>query len=70
MFTSVPKDQAFQTTLETLANLDPFHCDAIIPAEEHMAELLRLVLFKKSFIFNDEHFLQISGVPMGQKSAA
>ena len=28
-----------------------------------------LVLYKKSFEFNDEHFLQISGVPMGQKSS-
>ena len=69
MFTSVPQDEAFQTTLETLANLDPFDYDPIIPDEEYMAELLKLVLYKNSFEFNDEHFLQISGVPMGQKSS-
>ena len=69
MFTSVPQDEAFRTTLETLANLDPFDYNPVIPDEEYMAELLRLVLYKNSFEFNDEYFLQISGVPMGQKSS-
>jgi hypothetical protein len=69
MFTSVPQDQAFQITLETLANLDPFDYDPIMPDIEYMTELLRLVLYRNSFEFNDEHFLQTSGVPMGQKSS-
>ena len=35
-----------------------------------MAELLRMVLYKNSFEFNDEHFLQTSGLPMRQKTVA
>ncbi|XP_072046859.1 uncharacterized protein [Amphiura filiformis] len=69
MFTSVPQDQAFRVTLETLANLDPFDYDPIIPDMKYMAELLRLVLYRNSFEFNDEYFLQTSGVPMGQRSS-
>ncbi|XP_072017043.1 uncharacterized protein [Amphiura filiformis] len=69
MFTSVPQDQAFRVTLETLANLDPFDYDPIIPDMKYMAELLRLVLYRNSFEFNDEYFLQTSGVPMGQSSS-
>ena len=69
MLTSIPQDQAFQTTLETLANLDPFDYDPIIPDEKYMTELLRLVLYGNTIEFNDEQFLQISGVPMGQKSS-
>ena len=51
--------------METLANLDPFDYDPLIPDEEYMAELLRLVLYRNSFEFNAEHFLHISGVPKG-----
>ena len=69
MFTSVPQDEAFRVTLETLANLDPWSYDPMMPDKEYMAELLRLVLYRNSFEFNGEHFLQISGVPMGQKSS-
>ena len=69
MFTPVPQDEAFRTTLETIANLDPFDYNPVIPDEEYMAELLRLVLYKNSFEFNDENFLQKSGVPMSQKSS-
>ncbi|XP_072030628.1 uncharacterized protein [Amphiura filiformis] len=46
MFTSVPQDQAFRVTLETLANLDPFDNDPILPDMKYMAELLRLVLYR------------------------
>ncbi|XP_072044562.1 uncharacterized protein [Amphiura filiformis] len=66
MFTSVPQDQAFRVILEALANLDLF--DSIIPDMKYMAELLRLVLYRNSFEFNNEYFLQTSGVPMGQRS--
>ena len=54
---------------ETLSNLDPFDYDPIIPDMKYMAELIRLVLYRNSFEFNNEHFLQISGVPMGQRSS-
>ena len=40
MFTSVPQDEAFQTTQETRANLDQFDYDPIIT--EYMAERVRL----------------------------
>ena len=69
VFTSVLKDEAFQTNLEILANLNPFAYNPVIPDEEYMAELLRLVLYRNSFESNDDHFLQISGVPLGQKSS-
>ena len=68
MFTSVPQDQAFRTTLETLTNLDPCAYDPPVPGMKYMSELLQLVLYRNSFEFNNEHFLQISGVPMGQRS--
>ncbi len=69
MFTSVPQNEAFEVTLNTLANADPFLQDPIMPDIEYMAELLRLVLYRNAFEFNEEFFLQISGVPMGQKSS-
>ena len=48
IFTSVPQDEAFRTTLETLPNLDPFDYNPVIPDEEYIGELLRLVLYKNS----------------------
>ena len=44
MFTSawsVPQNQAFQTTLATLANLCPFGYDSIMPDKEYVAEIFR-----------------------------
>ena len=69
MFTWVPQDEVFRVTLEILANLDPWSYDPMMPDKEYMAELLRFLLCRNSFELNGEHFLQIWGVPMGQKAS-
>lgn len=69
MFTSVPQDEAFRITLEILSNLNSLDYDPPLPDMKYMSELLRLVLYRNSFEFNGDNFLQISGVPMGQRSS-
>ena len=69
MFTSVPQNEAFEVAMETLANLDANSYDPPIPKLKYMSKLLKLVLYRNAFVFNDKHFLQISGTPMGLKSS-
>ena len=47
MFTSVPQDEAFRTTLETLANLDPFDYNPAIPDEEYILLNSSMNIFSK-----------------------
>ena len=55
--------------METLASVNPFDYDPMMLELKYMGELLRTVLYRNSFEFNNEFFVQISGVPMGQRSS-
>ena len=69
MFTSISQEEAFSVAMETLASVNPFDYDPMMPDLKYMGELLRIVLYRNSFEFNNEFFAQISGVPMGQRSS-
>jgi len=69
MFTSVPQEEAYEVAMETLAKLGKWSFNPPMPSLKYMGKLLKLVLYRNAFDFNGEHYLQISGTPMGLRSS-
>ena len=69
MFTAVPQEEALEIAMKTLASIIPSSCDPPRPSLAFMSKLIKLVLYRNSFEFNNEFFLQISGCPMGLRSS-
>lgn len=69
MFTNVPQNEAEQEVLNVLSDTNPGSYFPRMPHVHHMKALLKLVLHRNCFSFNEKYYLQTTGVAMGQKCA-
>ena len=68
MFTNVLQNEVEQEVLRVLSATNPGDYFPIMPVIRHMEALLKLVLHRNCFSFNNKFYLQ-TGVAMGQKCA-
>ncbi len=69
MFTNVLQKEVEDEVLNTLSSTNPGMYFPKMPHVHHMKALLKLVLQRNCFSFNGKHYLQTTGVAMGQKCA-
>ncbi len=69
MFTAVPQEEAYDVAMSTLAKINPTSYDPPMPSLAYMRKILKLVLYRNAFEFNEKFYLQIAGCPMGLKSS-
>lgn len=65
LYTNIPHSDGIEATVSTFKKTNtPVHLD-----EDTLSTLLRLVLSKNNFEFDNKHFLQINGTAMGTRMA-
>jgi hypothetical protein len=69
MFTNVLQNEVEQEVLNNLSETNPGMYFPRMPHVHHMEALLKLVLQRNCFSFNEKYYLQTTGVAMGQKCA-
>ena len=69
MFINVLQNEVEQEVLKTLSETNPGIYFPKMPPIRHMETLLKLILHRHCFSFNGKHYLQTTGVAMGQKCA-
>ena len=69
MFTSVPQEEAFDIGMEIFHSINRLSSSPKMPTPRHMGKLLKLVLYRNSFEFDGNFYLQQKGVPMGLRSS-
>ena len=65
LYTNIPNHEGLVAVARSLINEQP----KFTITYQSLLELLRLVLYKNNFKFNEEHYLQIGGTAMGTKVA-
>ena len=65
LYMNIPNREGLVAVTRSLDNKQP----QFTITYQSCLELLRLVLYKNNFNFNEEHYLQISGMAMGTKVA-
>ena len=66
MFTNVLQNEVEQEVIKVLRDTNPNIYFPRMPPVRHMEALLKLVLHRNCFSFNEKYYLQTTGVPMGQ----
>ena len=69
MFTNVLQKEVEEEVLQTLSETNPGIYFPRMPPIQHMEALLKLILHRNCFSFNEKYYLQTTGVAMGQKCA-
>ena len=67
MFTNVLQNEVLEEVLKTFSETNPRIYFPKMPPIRHMEALLKLVLHRNCFSFNEKYYLQTTGVAMGQK---
>ena len=67
MFTNVLQNEVENEVLTTFSEINPGLYFPKMPPIRHMEALLKLVLHRNCFSFNEKYYLQTTGVAMGQK---
>ena len=67
MFTNVLQNEVKTEVVKTLSETNPGIYFPKMPPTHHMEALLKLVLQRNCFSFNEKFYLQTTGVSMGQK---
>ena len=69
MFTNVLQKEVEQEVLKALSDANPGIYFPRMPPIRHLESLLKLILHRNCFSFNEKFYLQTTGVAMGQKCA-
>ena len=64
LYTNIPHDKGIETC-EAMLNTR----EVLQPSTDDLAHLIKLVLTKNNFTFNDEYYLQVHGTAMGTRMA-
>ena len=67
LYTNIPNSEGITAIRETLSEHRPNKQD--MPSNDSLIQLLKMVLQKNNFQFNDQNYLQIGGIAMGTRVA-
>jgi len=66
LYTNIPNEEGISACKTVL---ERYRAGETTPSNKSLVELLRLVLYKNNFEFNEKHYLQVGGTAMGTRVA-